>query len=704
MPRSARHLTKELLLRSGQLIDERAGVVPGTFQVATPGGTDVTAGGEPIAVVREESLRRLGGTVAEDSRLLLDIYRPVEELGLGSGVWKAVDVRGGQTVAAYEYQVLPEDRGTFLEQGRALAGIRHPNVVGVRGLGFWNGDGWLVTDFVEGVTLAELTGEGGFRLPYWMLTSVANQVARCLSVLHGQGMAHGRLAPNCVLLCPDGTVKVTRFALRRDRTVSESKDLEDLGRLLTELLGGPAVPEQQDPGTTGPPRARRAFWERFTEAVDNLLAPDVDRQRRGRDLCMSASYDKQNAAASDPYRYQLLGPVRVTRHGRPLPGIPPEEQALLCMLLQRSGRTVTHRELAEGLWTGQMPERQALREIARRADTLRDFLGSGILATTSGGYALYATPRTVDMHQCEDLADRARFRREDGETATARDLVQYALELWQGDPLEGVPGPAAEAARIRLHALRFDLWATRAELDVEIGDFDRASADLSELVASHPTRVDLRRLHILVLCRQDRVGDAVRSYEEYVGHVEHTSDGEPNAAVQALYQELVNAQGRTSITLEISPPHELQRTLAALAGTLSRLLSLSGLAPDQYEALDMEHSHLIRAESDASPASVLSALDPVMRRLPRDLAELPDPPKVRVTFWRATGTGRPVLPSDIKAALVHVPGDVVVVLSPVLHEELAAGGAPVDASLFRPLHGAEPTTRPLAWYCSLASA
>lgn len=701
LPRSAHYLTAELLLRVGELIDERAGVTPGTFQVAAPGGTDVTPDGGPIAVVREESVRLMGGPAAESSRLLLDTYRLAGELAPGSDVWKAVDARHGQTVAAYRYEVAPNDRRTFLQQARALADVRHPHVVGVRDFGFWNGGAWLVTDFVEGVTLAELTGEGGVRLPYWMLTSVAAQVARCLSVVHGRGLTHGRLSPNCVLLCPDGTVKVTRFTLRRDGHTSESKDLNDLGRLLSELLGGPVLPEQHDPEGTGPPRARRAFWERFTEAVDHLLSTDLDRQRHGRELCMSANRDNQNVAANDPYGYQLLGPVRVTRDGRPLPVLPPEEQALLCMLLQKSGRTVSHRDLAEGLGIERFPERRAYRGLARHVNRLRSSLGPGILATTAGGYALYATPRTVDMHQCEELADRARFRREDGETATARDLVQYALDLWQGEPLEGVPGPAAEEARIRLRALRFDLWTFRAELDLENGDFSQAESDLSVLVHAYPEREDFRRLHMLALRHQDRVGDAVRSYEEYVEYQAHEPHGESSAALETLYRELLDAQGRTLITLEISPPHEHPRTLAALADTLPRLLSLSGLAPDQYEVLGREDAYLIRAETDASAASVLSALDPVMRRLPRDLAELSDPPTVRVTFWRAPGTTRPVPPSDIRTALEHVPGSVVVVLSPLLHEELTAGGTLVDASLFRPVHGAEPTVRPLAWYCSL---
>lgn len=181
---------------------------------------------------------------------MLGAYRKVRELWHGSKVWQAEDTRSGRTVAMYRYEVGPDQHETFLDRARALADVRHPNIVGVHVFGLWEGNAWLVTEFVEGVTLAELTAEGGVRLPYWMLTSVANQVAQCLTVVHGHGLAHGRLTPNCLLLCPDGTVKVTRFALERTRTDSESRDLNDLGRLLSESLGGAATAEHLGPADT----------------------------------------------------------------------------------------------------------------------------------------------------------------------------------------------------------------------------------------------------------------------------------------------------------------------------------------------------------------------------------------------------------------------------------------------------------------------
>ncbi|MFK0020474.1 SAV_2336 N-terminal domain-related protein [Streptomyces sp. NPDC090798] len=513
LPRTARSRTAELVARVGALIDTRAGVVPGEFRVAAPGGGGATAQGEPIAMVREETVQRLGGAVPEDVRPVLDRYRLVRELGHGSRVWQAEDSRTGRAVAVYRYDAAPDGHQTFLGNARALADVRHPNVVSVHDFGVDDRTPWLVTEFMEGVTLAELTAEGGFRLPYWMLASLAHQVAKGIAVVHGRGLTHGRLTPNCLMVCPDGTVKVTRFALGQTPRGGESDDLGDLGRLLAELSGGTASHEHPS-AETEQPTERRTFRALFTEAVTGLRSQDLDEQRHGRNLLLSASFDKVlSSTVADRDRYRLLGPVRITREEHTLPLNSPQEQALLCMLLLRSGRTVTYAELMEGMWGERLPEHPA-RDLALHASRLRSALGPGVLATTGGGYALHTSPRAIDVNRCTELADRAKFRREDGDTETARDTVQYALDLWEGDPLDGVPGPAASTARTELRSLRITLCVTRAELDLELGRFEQAAHDLAALLSAHPGREDLRQLHALALRGLGRGTEAIESQEE----------------------------------------------------------------------------------------------------------------------------------------------------------------------------------------------
>ena len=96
LPRSAHGRTSELLSRVGALIDVRAGVAAGDFRVAVPGPGNITAGGEPFAAVREESVRRLGGAPPKPAAgLVLGRYRLVRRLGRGKHVMEAEDIRSG---------------------------------------------------------------------------------------------------------------------------------------------------------------------------------------------------------------------------------------------------------------------------------------------------------------------------------------------------------------------------------------------------------------------------------------------------------------------------------------------------------------------------------------------------------------------------------------------------------------------------------
>jgi len=692
LPRTAHSRTSELLGRVGALIDARAGVAAGEFPVLAPGGTGTSAGGEPFAAVREESVRRLGGGSPPQpgGGLVLGRYRLVRRLGRASNVMLARDTRADRSVAVYVYSPVGQEwHQRFLQVARVLAGVEHPNVLAVYDFGVEDGIPYLVTEFMEGLTVAELTAEGGFGLPFSLLAPLAQQVARGLKAVHEQGVAHGRLTPNGLLVRPDGTVKIAYFELRIGRDRDESKDLDDLGHLLRELAAG------VHPGELG--GVPGEFRTLFDDALTPLTSSDLDAQRRGRDLFLTPSFDQVVAAArADRHRYRLLGPVRITQGPRTLATNAPREQAMLCMLLLARGKTVTAAELTEGLWGSRPPQRSA-RLLATYAASLRKTLGPGVLATTADGYALHADPGGVDLNRCEDLITRSRSRRDAGNPAKARAAVQEALALWRGNPLDGVPGPAAESTRSRLRALRLTLCVTRAELDLELGHFAKAAADLDELLRAHPKREDFRRLHILALKGQGLIAEAIESYEAYEDLQEPS---EPDPTMLELYRELRTAPGRDrpTIVVEYAEPGEHREAHSTVGHILAWLLSLSDMAPNEYELLSRDNGYVVITEPDAS---VLTALNAMLRELPGALLELEEPPRLRVTFWHTAlfaGAGRPTTPPDVRTALARTEGDVVVVLSPVLHEDLRGDASAVEPVDFLPLHGSGPA---IAWYCPL---
>lgn len=689
LPLTARERTVQFLHRVGASIDARAGVAHGEFPVVAPGEGAAATEGEPFAAVREESARRLGSGAPPDSAgLLLGRYRLVRRLGRGlaEGLWQAEDTRSGRTVAVHAYPFArPEDGRRILDDARALACVRHAHVVAVLDYGLADDRAYVVTEFVEALSVAQLTADGDFALPFALLAPLAQQVAMGLKALHEQSLTHGGIAPGALLVCPDDTVKITYFALGRTRSRDTSRDLRRFGHLIGDLAGGPYGYLSHVPSE---------FRTLFNDAITPLTSSDLMSQRRGIELFLTPSFAQVlEAAAAERYRYRLLGPVRIRQGERTLSAGSPAGQALLCMLLLAHGRPVPYSELVEGLWGPEAPQ-NADRLLTDHVADLRGTLGPGLLATTAGGYALHTGPGGVDVDRFAELVEKSAELRRDGNPAEARAAVQESLDLWSGHPVDGVPGPAARTTRSRMRALRLALWVSRAELDLELGDFERAARDLDDLLRAHPKHEDLRRLHILALKEQGRIAEAIASYEAYERYQEQQYS-EPNPTMLRLYDELRTApeQGGSAIGIAYDGPGASESAHRAIGRALTRSLSLSEMASGQYEVSARADGYSVIAWPGSS---VLTALAPVMHELPDTLAELADPPTVHVTFWHT-------LRSHEEFRLPH-PADrsLVVVLSPALHDELANSTIGVDPALFHPVRRGTPLKGPaVAWYCTL---
>ncbi|NGO42998.1 SAV_2336 N-terminal domain-related protein, partial [Streptomyces ureilyticus] len=678
LPRTAHSRTTELLTRAGAVIDARAGMAAGEFRVAAPGGQGATASGDPIAAVREESVRRLGGSEGEESSsLFAGRYWLAGRRGASSRMWHAMDRRLNRPVVVHQYPEQAEPHERFLREARQLAELRDPHVVPVVDFGVEGETPYLVAEFVDGVTLTELDWGSGPGLSFRLFARLVRDVTAGLDALHARGLVRGQEGRNGLLLRPDGTVVICRFALgERSEGLDASTDFREFGRLLQDLALHTAID---------------ARFEQVLRHASHDRRHTDDLRRSVRELASSPAFEPM-ATEADFLKFTMLGPPRVHRGERLLDLPFPKAQALLCMLLLRHGRRVTIAELAQGLWEEPPWEDDAAR-VRPLAIALREALGPGTLAALQDGYALHTAGDHIDVLHCEDLLNR---RTQEQDPRTQRALTQEALDLWYGDPLDGVPGPAAKATRVRLRALRLTLCAQRAELDLELGDFARATDDLDALLQEHPEREDFRRLHILALRGQGRIVEAIESYESYAERRQR-QHGEPvDAALRELYQELLTAD-RTGATVfvEFTERRERARARDALGHALPGMLSSAGQYEGQYELSGLDDGFLVTAEPGTS---VLPLLDAVLHELPAVLAESEQPPpKVRATFWHAA---QPALGAALERSDTDT-ADVTVVLSPVLHQELASGPAAVDPARFRPLYREPDAGRLIAWYCSL---
>ena len=245
-------------------------------------------------------------------------------------------------------------------------------------------------------------------------------------------------------------------------------------------------------------------------------------------------------------RYSVLGPVRVRRDAAVVPLGRPQEQALLCALLLRDGRTATAQELVDAIWEGEPPAR-VIASLRTHAFRLRKALGPGVVISRAGGYALTPAPGALDTQVCEALVQQAGQARDAGDLLRAREVLHSALRLWDGEPLAGIPGPYARIQRARLAERRHALHESSLEVELEMGLHAQAVGELMALSAEQPLREGVRALLMLALYRSGRQAEALRVYDTTRQLLVDELGVDPGRQLTALHQRILHGDPKLEL-------------------------------------------------------------------------------------------------------------------------------------------------------------
>jgi WD40 repeat protein len=171
-------------------------------------------------------------------------FQLIEMLGIGSfgAVYKARDTELGRMVAIK----IPrggslgsaEERQRFLREAKSAAQLKHPHIVPVHDIVYDGSITYLVSDYIEGRTLAQLMMEK--RLEYREAAELLASVADGLDYAHAHKIIHRDIAPKNILIDAAGRPFITDFGLARREEGSMAVTLEG------QVLGTPAYmsPEQ----------------------------------------------------------------------------------------------------------------------------------------------------------------------------------------------------------------------------------------------------------------------------------------------------------------------------------------------------------------------------------------------------------------------------------------------------------------------------
>ena len=132
-------------------------------------------------------------------------------------VYRAFDKRLRRPVAV---KVVPkkiaghtERRARILAEARAAAPLNHPSIATIYEVGEDREQLFIVMELLEGKTLRRMISEG-LSEPR-IVTEILAQLAEALAAAHAQGVVHGDVKPENVVVQPDQRVKLMDFGIAR---------------------------------------------------------------------------------------------------------------------------------------------------------------------------------------------------------------------------------------------------------------------------------------------------------------------------------------------------------------------------------------------------------------------------------------------------------------------------------------------------------
>ncbi|GGR83679.1 hypothetical protein GCM10010269_23490 [Streptomyces humidus] len=246
-------------------------------------------------------------------------------------------------------------------------------------------------------------------------------------------------------------------------------------------------------------------------------------------------------------RFSVLGPVRVRRDGVALELGPPQQRALLALLLARPGQPMEVEQIVDALW-GEEPPVSATTLVYRYVGTLRRTLepdlparvSGGLLLRGAGGYRIEVDPDSLDLLRFRQLVQDARRVRDEGLTRRSVAMYVEALGLWEGRPFDGLPpsahtAPAFEALGRERHVVVKEA----ADAAQQCGLTGELLGPLRLCAAERPLDEPLHARLLYALKAADRAQEALRAYRDVTARLADRLGIEPGPELRAAARHVL---------------------------------------------------------------------------------------------------------------------------------------------------------------------
>ena len=296
-------------------------------------------------------------------------------------------------------------------------------------------------------------------------------------------------------------------------------------------------------------------------------------------------------------RFNLLGPLEVRAERAPVSLGPPQQRALLALLLLNRNQVVSRDRLLDELW-GEQPPATAGKLIQVYVSRLRKALEPDrargeerrILVTRSPGYLIAIEPEQLDLGQFERLRREGRQALAAGRPTHAAQKLREALALWRGPPLDDLAYENfAQAEIVRLEDLRLAVQEECFDAELALGRHADVVGELESLSAQHPVRERLRAQLMLALYGSGRQAEALEAYQDARRALTDELGIEPSRELRDLQQAILQQDPaldrRSAGEAAVMPSGGKGASRASLGVFVGRGRELGGLEAALEDAL-----------------------------------------------------------------------------------------------------------------------